>query len=180
METVYKKIKNLRAKNNITLAQLSEKTGLSISFLSQIEKGTTNLAITSLKKIADAYHISMKYFFDEEDNPSYITSRVNQKRIKIEGMDEELIRLNGQFKGREMDPFHVTVLPNTTSTNRYTHQGEEFYYVLQGEITFIVEEKTYVVGQGEAIHFPSYLPHDFENRTNEKVELLNVVTPSLL
>lgn len=62
MEEVFKKIKELRIKNNLTLAEFSEKTGLSVSFLSQIERGTTNLALTSLRKIADAFNLKMTYF----------------------------------------------------------------------------------------------------------------------
>src|SRR5699024_1307742 len=178
--SVYKKIRDLRMKQNITLAQLSEKTDLSISFLSRIEKGSTNLAITSLKKIADAYGISMNYFFDEEENVSYVKTKSNQTKIKIEGIDEELIHLNGEFNGRELDPFYINVLPHTTSKIGFTHQGEEFYYVLEGEITFIIDGEKYEVKQGESIHYPSYLPHNFENKTDKQVSMINVVTPKLL
>lgn len=180
MKSVYKKIKDLRIKQNITLAKLSEKTDLSISFLSRVENGSTNLAITSLKKIADAYGISMNYFFDEENDYSYVKRKEDQKKIKIEGIDEELIRLNGEFNGREIDPFHIRVLPFTTSKIGFTHQGEEFYYVLEGEITFIIDGESYQVQQGESIHYPSYLPHNFENRTDKPVSMINIVTPKLL
>ncbi|MEI3606538.1 cupin domain-containing protein [Pseudogracilibacillus sp. SE30717A] len=181
MESVYKKIKELRTKNKITLAELSEKTGLSISFLSRIEKGTTNLAITSLKKIADAYGISMNYFFAEETRNSYIKKKADQQMVKIDGIDEKLIRLNGEFTGREMDPYFITVLPNKISSQKsFTHHGEEFYYVLAGTITFIIDGEDYEVHKGESIHFPSHLPHNFENRTDQDVDMINVVTPKLL
>lgn len=180
MESVYNKIRDLRMKRNLTLAKLSEKTDLSISFLSRVEKGSTNLAITSLKKIADAYGISMNYFFDEEHGFSYVKSKQDQKKIKIEGIDEELIRLNGEFNGREIDPYHIKVLPHTMSKVGFTHQGEEFYYVLEGEITFIIDDESYKVKKGDSIHYPSYLPHNFENRTDKSVSMINVVTPKLL
>src|SRR5699024_12763143 len=101
MESVYKKIKELRTKSNMTLAELSKKTDLSVSFLSRIEKGTTNLAITSLKKIADAYGISMNYFFAEDNQSSYVKKISDQQTVQIDGIDEKLIRLNGEFIGRE-------------------------------------------------------------------------------
>lgn len=181
MESVYKKIKELRTKNEMTLAELSEKTGLSISFLSRIEKGTTNLAITSLKKIADAYGISMNYFFAEETHNSYIKKKADQQMLKLDGIDEKLIRLNGEFTGREMDPYYISVLPNKISSQKsFTHHGEEFYYVLAGTITFIIDGEDYEVHKGESIHFPSHLPHNFENRTDQAVDMINVVTPKLL
>lgn len=181
MEEVFNKIKELRTKNNLTLVEFSEKTGLSVSFLSQIERGTTNIALTSLKKIADAFDLKMTYFFDEqEEDHNYHVSHKHQKKIKIEGINEELTRLNGSFKGRKLEPFHAEVFPNTISSNKFTHQGEEFYYILKGELTFIVGDQTYLVRKGESIHFPSHLPHNFENKTDEIVEMIIIVTPSLL
>ncbi|MFA1822758.1 helix-turn-helix domain-containing protein [Virgibacillus oceani] len=180
MEEVFKKIKELRIKNDLTLVQLSKKTGLSVSFLSQIERGTTNLAITSLKKIADAFDLNMTYFFGKEESSSYLVADKQQKKLRIEGIEEELTRLNGSFNGRELEPFHVKVLPKTVSTHKFTHQGEEFYYVLTGEITFMVDDQFYIVKQGESIHFPSYLPHNFENKTEETIEMIIVVIPRLL
>lgn len=180
MDEVFEKIKDLRTKNNLTLTQLSQKTGLSVSFLSQIERGKTNFAITSLKKMADAFEVDMTYFFDRENHNSYLVPTHRQKKLKIEGVDEELMRLNGDFNGRELDPYHVIVSPQTISSNKFTHQGEEFYYVLKGEMVFTIDNHTYVVKQGESIHFPSYLPHDFENKKTETAEMLIVVIPKLL
>jgi len=181
MESVYKKIKELRTKSNMTLAELSKKTDLSVSFLSRIEKGTTNLAITSLKKIADAYGISMNYFFAEDNQSSYVKKISDQQTVQIDGIDEKLIRLNGEFIGREMDPYYITVLPNKISSQKsFTHHGEEFYYIIAGTITFVIDGANYQVEKGESIHFPSHLPHNFENRTDQPVHMINVVTPKLL
>lgn len=60
MDEVYKRIRDLRKKHDYTLKDLSDKTGLSVSFLSQVERGATTLAITSLKKIADAFEVPIK------------------------------------------------------------------------------------------------------------------------
>jgi len=58
------KIRDLRKEKGLTLKDLSTKTGLSVSFLSQVENGASSLAITSLKKIAEAFDVTMNYFFD--------------------------------------------------------------------------------------------------------------------
>ncbi len=59
---IAEKIRNLRKEKNLTLKDLGEKTGLSISFLSQVENNSSSLAITSLKKIADALNVPITYF----------------------------------------------------------------------------------------------------------------------
>ena len=64
MDEISEKIRTLRRENNLTLKELSEKTGLSISFLSQVENGTSSLAITSLKKIADALNVPINTFLE--------------------------------------------------------------------------------------------------------------------
>lgn len=62
MENIYERIRSLRVSMNMTLKDLSEKTGLSVSFLSQVERGNSSLAITSLQKIADVFKVSMSSF----------------------------------------------------------------------------------------------------------------------
>ncbi len=64
---IAEKIRNLRKEKNLTLKDLGEKTGLSISFLSQVENSSSSLAITSLKKIADALNVPITYFFKSQN-----------------------------------------------------------------------------------------------------------------
>ena len=66
MESVSSKIRKIRRENNITLKELSERTELSVSFLSQFERGVSSITLVSLKKIAEALHITMRDLFDDE------------------------------------------------------------------------------------------------------------------
>ncbi|NQD67646.1 helix-turn-helix transcriptional regulator, partial [Bacillus haikouensis] len=72
MDEIFKKIKDLRQERGLTLKDLSAKTDLSVSFLSQVERGSSSLAITSLKKIADAFEVPITQFFDSETNNNYV------------------------------------------------------------------------------------------------------------
>lgn len=86
MGDIHNKIKSLRLEKQLTLKELSEETGLSLSFLSQIERGASSLSITSLKKIADALHVSMIYFFsDTEEEKEYHLKKKDQKFFKVNG-----------------------------------------------------------------------------------------------
>ncbi|GGC89197.1 DNA-binding protein [Thalassobacillus devorans] len=177
MEDIYKKIKELRLQNGLTLKGLSEKTDLSVSFLSQVERGDSSLAITSLKKIADAFGVPMASFFEDPYNHNYAVKREHQKPFKIEGSDLIHTRLGGHFPERKMEPIKVTLSPNQQDKQKFSHPGEEFYYVLKGMVIFVIEGKEYLLKEGDAIHFPSVQQHQWENPLSEETELLCVLTP---
>ncbi|GGB42414.1 cupin domain-containing protein [Virgibacillus dakarensis] len=177
MENIHRKIKNLRLENEMTLKDLSEQTGLSVSFLSQIERGSSSLAITSLKKISDAFNMNITYFFEEIENHNYALHKEEQKRFKLEGSDVTHVRLAGKFPERKIEPMMVTIPPNKQFTEKYSHPGEEFYYVLKGIVIFKIEEKEYVLNVGDSIHFPSEKVHEWKNPTNEESVLISVLTP---
>ncbi|WP_417898787.1 XRE family transcriptional regulator [Bacillus haimaensis] len=177
MEDIYQKIKELRIKNNITLKQLSEKTDLSVSFLSQIERGTSSLAINSLKKIADAFDVNITYFFEGPKNEKYVTKKQDQVPYQIKGLESKYVRLNGEFPARSLAPFLIHLAPNQKRTQTFHHPGEEFYYVLKGAVVFTVDNQDLFIKEGDSIHFPSELPHYGENPLEEETILLCVITP---
>ncbi|WP_077302421.1 helix-turn-helix domain-containing protein [Virgibacillus pantothenticus] len=177
MENLHKKIKNLRLEKEMTLKDLSEVTGLSVSFLSQIERGSSSLAITSLKKISDAFQINMASFFEEIENHNYALHKDEQKPFTIEGSGVKHVRLAGKFPERKLEPMLVTLPPKQPFIEKYSHPGEEFYFVLKGMVIFRVEGMEYVLNEGDTIHFPSEKVHEWKNPTEESSTLLSVLTP---
>jgi transcriptional regulator with XRE-family HTH domain len=178
MEDIFKKIKALRLQNNLTLKELSEKTGLSLSFLSQIERGASSLSITSLKKLADALGVSMIFFFEEEKGKkNYVLRKGDQKIFKMNGGEQRYARLSGTFNDRKLEPMKIVLPPYMKEEHSYSHPGEEFYYILQGEVIFHLNEVHYHVIAGDIIHFPSELLHSWENPTSEETVILSVTTP---
>jgi transcriptional regulator with XRE-family HTH domain len=177
MEQISKKIKELRMKGGMTLKELSEITGLSVSFLSQIERGSTSLAITSLKSIADAFNVPMSYFFEEYENQNYIVKKDDQKQFTISGSNICYTRLSGDFPQRKMEILLVNLPPISTYIEKTSHSGEEFHYILKGVVVFKIDQKEYVLKEGDSIHFPSYKMHSWKNPTNEEVLFISVLTP---
>lgn len=177
LDEIHKKVKDLRINNDLTLKDLSEKTGLSVSFLSSVERGATSLAITSLKKIADALDVTMAYFFEEDIKSNFHVKTEQQKVFRVENSASTFVRLGGQFPKRAVEPLIVTLAPKQQKELTFTHPGEEFYYVLKGAVLFEIDGEDYYVRQGESIHFPSNLAHEFENPLNEESVLLCVLTP---
>jgi len=178
MEEIAKRFKELRIQQNLTLKDLSEKTGLSISFLSQVERGTSSLAITSLKKIADAFNVPINYFFESWVNPNFYVKGDKMETFRLEGRSAEYGRLAGEFSGRALEPFMVIMDPGQSLGQTFSHPGEEFCYVLEGAVLVTLEDKEYLVQAGDSIHFPSTMPHQLKNASNEKIcKILSVLTP---
>jgi transcriptional regulator with XRE-family HTH domain len=177
MDEICLKIKELRTKRGLTLKELSDKTDLSVSFLSQIERGTTSLAINSLKKIADAFGMNMTYFFETPKKEKYVVRVNDRKPYEVKGLESQYTRLNGEFPNRSLAPFLIALKPNQKKNNTFHFPGEEFYYVVKGAVVFTVGDEDYFLREGDTIHFPSELPHFGENPLDQETVLLCCITP---
>lgn len=173
------KIKELRRDKGYTLKDLADKTDLSISFLSQVENGSSSLAITSLKKLADAFSVPMTYFFQDMAAHSYHVKGEEQKSFKMENLPSEFIRVSGDFSGRVLESMIVTIPGGQKHGHKYSHPGEEFAYVLEGVLIVEIEDEQYLVQAGDSIHYPSLLSHQWTNPLSTSVKILSVITPSV-
>lgn len=161
----------------MTLKDLSQRSGLSISFLSQVERGNSSLAITSLQKIAEVLNVPITYFFEDQTNQQYFVPEKNRKQFQIEGSSAIYVRLGGEFAGRALEPFHVTLPPRQKHDIVFNHPGEELYYVLEGKVIISVDGVEYELSKGDSIHFPSTLDHSWYNPTDESAQVISVLTP---
>jgi transcriptional regulator with XRE-family HTH domain len=177
------KINSLRVAKGYTLKDLSEKSNLSIGFLSQAENGLTSLAITSLKKIAEALDKDLNYFFDPpRSNRNMIIRSYEQEVFRI--ADSRFIHYNlaSDIPDRRFVPMVVSILPNKSAEEviPFTHEGEEFIYVLEGVCTIYINDSKYELYPGDSAHIPSTLPHNWANFTNKMVKILSVHSPPYL
>jgi transcriptional regulator with XRE-family HTH domain len=176
LEGICERIRLLRNQKNMTLKEVSKKTGFSVSFLSQVENGTSSLAITSLQKIAGALSVPISYFFEEPTNKNFTTLGAERKFFRIEQSNMVYARLAGDFVDRALEPIYVTLAPRTVQ-DTYNHQGEEFCYILQGEIVVNINDEEYRLKVGDSIHFPSTLNHAMRNPNDEPAHMISVLTP---
>lgn len=177
MEDLHERIKQLRVGQGFTLKDVSARTGLSLSFISQVERGASSLSVSSLNKIAEALGVPITYFFEPDDKDiRYAVRKEEQQIVRMRGGDPQYVRLAGQFSNRKLEPMQIT-LPPGFHDRTYNHDGEEWYYVIKGEVTFTIAEKEYIIGEGEAMHFPSRLEHEWANTTRFPAKMLSVTTP---
>lgn len=178
MKEVSEQIKVLRLKQGKTLKKLSEDTGLSVSFLSQVERGESSIAITSLNKIAGALNVHIKTFFEPEHAQDFKIVPSEIDPFKLEKSEQEFLRVSSEFENRRLDSYMVRVPPNSHSEPS-SHDGEEMYYVIDGTATFYVNEEKYLLTKGEMIHFPSTYRHYYKNESKDDLRILCVLTPKL-
>lgn len=174
---IAQKIRDLRKEKNLTLKDLSNVTGLSISFLSQVENNSSSLAITSLKKISDALGVNINYFFEIPEVNNFVVKSEDEKPFKIEGSNSEFIRLSGDFPNRKLEAMITTIPPEQRHGSNFSHPGEEFVYVLEGTLIVVIDENEYEVKAGDSIHYPSTSNHGWINPSKQDVKILTVLTP---
>ncbi|MGL5439663.1 MAG: helix-turn-helix domain-containing protein [Filifactoraceae bacterium] len=175
------KIKQARTQKKMTLKDLSEKTELSVEFLSQLERGLTSISIDKLDKIANALKVNPTYFFTiTENNKTNIVRSYNKELYQI--CTSKCIQYNssGNLKEKEIFTRLVEIIPNNIEEKIevYNHAGEEFIYVLEGVLTLFLNNSYYELNVGDSIQYDSNSDHNWANYTNQIVKLLVVATPN--
>lgn len=186
-ETVGKKIKELRTGQNLTLRELAERSDLSISYISLVERGLSSISLTSLQSIASALGVGSNEFFPPAQAPA------SNGRL-VRGYDQRAFRLKDSHyvyhslachdpsQEWEMEPVLITLLPGQdwAGVLPYSHDGEEFGYVLEGTPTLLVENNRYDLNPGDNLHLPSTVPHNLANFTNKLAKLLYINTSPIV
>lgn len=179
MDGLGEKIKEFRQERGLTLKDLSARTGFSVSFLSQVERGLSSLSITSLQAIATALGVPIVQFFPPPASPNYARRTADHRPFRLDGSDIAYVSLSGNFHSRTLEPLLVTLPPGLRRQEPFGHPGEEFAYVLGGTLTLAVDGEEYELGPGDSIHFNSRSLHAFENRGSTSATVLWVLTPRI-
>ncbi|WP_461218579.1 helix-turn-helix domain-containing protein [Lapidilactobacillus salsurivasis] len=172
------KLKLLRTQNKMTLKALAEQTGISIGFLSQFERGLTTIDVTHLATIAAIFNVSIQYFFDDDANEAQVIMRGYEPKITKKFNKAIYKTLSPDSSELAMEPELIELLPreNKELPEPYTHEGEEFIYVLSGVLTLVINDQTFKMYPTDATHFSSQRLHNWGNQTDEIVRLIVVHT----
>jgi transcriptional regulator with XRE-family HTH domain len=160
------KVAKARAERGWSLAQLSERAGLSTAAVHKIEKSGMTPTIASLMKVAAALGKSVGYFVEESDPAHPVTVVRGGERSRLYTSKEGLVLEN--ISGR-YGPFWVAgaeakLEPLADSgPEPMTHPGEELVLVLEGRMRFVIDGETYELEEGDSIHFRTTRPHAWAN-----------------
>jgi transcriptional regulator with XRE-family HTH domain len=174
-------MKERRLELGLSLRELAQMSGLTASFLSQVERDLTSPSIESLRKISEALDVPMFRFLVEQEPRSPVVRR--NQRVKLSfgdrGADYQLLTpdLN---RSRSMEVFLEEWEPGRERTTmplrRYT---EEFIYVLQGRLEIQLGEEVHTLDAGDSIYFEGPLLHRLAAKGPEILRMLSVITPPI-
>ena len=174
-----KKIKELRKKQKMSIAELASKADLSSGLISQIERNLVTPSITSLWKIAQSLQVSIGYFFDED--VKYITNPVvrrNERKRIIVSNNNAIYELLSQDLNRKIEFLYITIKPGDCSSKDFvTHEGEECGIVIKGRLMVKMIDREYILEEGDSIYFDSTIPHRYVNIGDEVCESIWAMTP---
>ncbi|MFO7840228.1 MAG: cupin domain-containing protein [Desulfosalsimonadaceae bacterium] len=179
------KIKHMRQSKKLSLEKLAEKTGLSKGVLSQIEREQISPPISTLLKVAASLGTDISFFFQEKtESPRISLVRSNERlvsqRRQVEGgkanlgYTYEAVAYKKAFK--HMEPFLVTFAPKAADeVIRFSHDGEEFAFLLEGRLEFTTDTETIVLEPGDSLYFDSNQLHGFRALGEEPARALVTV-----
>ncbi|CDQ38763.1 MULTISPECIES: helix-turn-helix domain-containing protein [Virgibacillus] len=172
-ENLGNKVKNLRKQKKLTLKQVSQETGLSISFLSQLEHSKTSATLLSLKRISEALGVNPSYFFSSETQGS--RSAITRNIVDTKNLTENRFiykDLSGEMENPLFVPNLIILNPGDNRGNNFTHKGQEFLYVLEGTLTIEVNHEEVLLQPYDCIFLESSTPHNWYNRTDKTIKFL--------
>ena len=174
-----KKLKAYRQLNNMTIRDLANKTSITSSMLSQIEHGTVNPSINTLRVIAAALDTPLYDFFKEELEGKVIVHSSERKIIGTKSGSEVSYELLTPDTKGNIEFCMMEIPPGVDSANEMrNHSGEEVAYMQSGkEVELEVEGKIYKLRPGDSIRIPPLSRHVWHNRADVTVNVIFAVTP---
>src|SRR4030042_359865 len=176
------RVKRAREKRGLSLLDISRRTGIDVSLLSEIEEGQSAPPLGTVIKLAKALEMKMGYFISGDELRPFtivrrgdrkMVSRYDSKRDKHYGYGYE--SLAPYKKDRHMEPFLVTLQPATTEEERSAHDGQEFIFVLTGSMEVRLAEEIHVLEPGDSIYYDSTVPHLVKCHGQETTRILAVL-----
>jgi len=197
---VGRRLRQFRKELGLSLRALSELSGLSIGFLSQLERGISSIGLTTLHSLADRLGRDITEFFDEDTENKLPREIGVSLSLNVRGdtathftlvragdpvpseyvMPEVSYRmLSKRAPGLVLEPMIVRIAAGHRLGHNEAHDGEEFAYVLEGELCYVVGGVTHRLQRGDSLHLTSSTPHELYNDTHETAVVVSVVTPRL-
>lgn len=161
------RIRRLRLKRSMGLVELGRHTGLSASFLSQLETGRVVPTLRNLARIAMVFGRDLSYFFEPEPHPLFrVHRRTERVRMPQSGVDDPTYffeSLAYMVPDRQLDPYYAEFVPvkKGTEVRPHVHPGYEFLYLLQGGLEIRHGDHTHSLEAGDSVYFDAGTAHAY-------------------
>lgn len=181
---VGEKIKSLRESKKMTREELAQNAGLDIVLIENIEDNTDLPALAILIKIARALGVRPGTFLDGQEKLGPVICRNGQQNecasfsTHVPGTQRHMdyYSLSRSKANRHMEPFMIHIAPSDPSTYELSsHEGEEFIYVISGNIEINYGNETYKLSEGDTIYYDSIVPHHLHADHCQNAQIMAVI-----
>ena len=170
-ESFGERIKAIRSEKGLSIEELAQIAGCSAEFLEWVEEGQVKPPVALLLNLAKAMKLSSATFFDVYDSQA---QRQEEAAKRTEHYSYKT--LTPPEEDKHLMAFSITIPPKTAHEGvGYRHEGEEFVYVLSGEVDVTVGKEKTRLGKRESLRFNSSLDHHLSNPGEEESELLVIL-----
>ena len=178
------KIKSLRESKNITTEEVSERIGLSVDQIVSIENDEHLPSLGPLIKIARALGVRLGTFLDDSDDLGPVVCRAEEHNSSISfsnGTSDarkhmEYFSLARRKTGRHMEPFIIDIQASEEKSFKLSaHEGEEFIFVLEGELEIEYGKQVYRLKEGDSIYYDSIVEHHVHGAAGRAARILAMV-----
>jgi DNA-binding transcriptional MerR regulator/mannose-6-phosphate isomerase-like protein (cupin superfamily) len=168
------RLRQLRTRRGASLAEVAKEVGISVGFLSAIERSQMTASVGTLRKLARFYKTNILDLHGLAETNGRVVRPKTRKVLEAgPGVRMELLAWGNTV----MEPHLFRIAPNAGSGESYTHEGEEFLLVMRGELRIALAEEEYVLKTGDSFYFESATPHRWENPGRNETWVLWVNTP---
>lgn len=173
------RLRELRTERSLSMRALAERSGLNVNTFSLIENGKTSPSVSTLQQIAAALEVPITAFFETKAPKSSVAHITASSRPRLAFAHGLLEDLGAGLTNRAVEPFVVTLEPHASSgESPIVHTGFEFVFCLQGRMTYLVEDQSYVLEPGDSLLFESHLPHRWKNEAAQPAQAILALYPT--
>lgn len=170
------RIRKIREQKGLTLKQVSEVSGLSVAFISQVEREQADPSWASLRKITSALNIQLKDLFTEEARPYSFVKKGQGYHMETHNIGREFL---ASIEGASMEMILTKCAPHSNSGELSPHNGEEFIWVLKGSLKMFVDKTEQVLNTGDSMYFRANQSHSWANESDAPCEVLWITSPPI-
>lgn len=177
-ETIGQRLRRYRRACGKTLVEVANEAGLSAGFLSQAERDITGMSLSSLANIAQAIGVSASDLFESPQQNTPDSHANTRQSYSAANMPQRYERLSSTHSSSVLNAVKLTLPPGYHSET-VAHTGDEFVYVLSGEVIYQVDGKDFALSAGDSLHFDPQQKHSIRNDSKQNTEVISVGTLAL-
>jgi len=175
---VANRLRQLRIDKGLTLSELATSAGLSQAFLSRIENHKLSIPISGLEKLAQVLNVPIRTFFEEaqEIAPIVLCRKGKGVRKHFREPQSLIFELLAVSKpGKLMEPMLLDIPHATEPLKLISHPGDEFNYVVEGELYFLYGKQKILLKKGDSVYYDATIPHAMRSIPHRRGVILSVI-----